>query len=158
VVLSDSRVDLREVEPDHADALRLVEAYFAELRLRLGSFKAPSLDELRAEGERGVTLVCYDHAIAVGCGTLRRLDPTTAEVKRMFVVPEARGRGHARRILRAIEDEAASLGCTRVVLDTAAQLTEAARLYVREGYAEVERYNDNPYAALWFEKQLVRAG
>jgi GNAT superfamily N-acetyltransferase len=72
----------------------------------------------------------------------------------MFVAMDARGLGHGRRLLRALEERARSLGCSRVVLDTAAPLKEAARMYLREGYEEIERYNDNPYAARWFEKRL----
>lgn len=72
----------------------------------------------------------------------------------MFVVADARGRGHARVLLRALEDAARERGCEEIVLDTASTLHEAAHLYVREGYEEVERYNDNPYAARWFQKKL----
>lgn len=150
-----SESDARVVASDDPDALKLVEMYFAELRHRLGSFEAPSLAVLRADGERGVVLVLFNEDRAVACGSLRLLDKDTAEVKRMFVVPEARGCGHGRKILRALEEWARSLGCSRIMLDTAAPLTEAASMYIREGYVEIERYNDNPYAARWFEKRLI---
>ncbi len=151
-----NEVEIHDVPPDDRDVLRLLGLYFAELRARLPSYEAPSIDDLRADGERGVTLVLLADRLAVGCGSLRVLDPTTAEVKRMFVVAEARGRGHARRILSALEERARSLGCARVVLDTAAPLHEAAAMYLREGYLEIARYNDNPVAARWFEKTLAR--
>jgi GNAT superfamily N-acetyltransferase len=147
-------VDVREVESEHPDALALVASYFDELRTRLADFAPPSREELRADAARGAVLVAYDGGRPVGTGALRRLDATTAEVKRMFVAPEARGAGHARRILGALEEQALGLGCTRIVLDTAAPLEEAARLYVREGYRPIQRYNDNPHAAYWFEKAL----
>jgi GNAT superfamily N-acetyltransferase len=146
--------DLRVVDADDPDALGLLEMYFAELRSRLAFFAAPSLADLQADGERGVTLVAYDKGRPVACGSLRLLDRDTAEVKRMYVAPEARGRGVGRRILRALEDQARSRGCSRVVLDTAAPLNEALSMYPREGYVDIERYNDNPYAARWFEKRL----
>jgi GNAT superfamily N-acetyltransferase len=146
---------VRPVDADDADAVVLHEMYFAELRRRLGSFTAPELAELRADGERGVTLVAYDEGRPVACGSLRLLDKDTVEVKRVFVSPEARGRGHGRKLLAALEDRARSLGCRRVVLDTAAPLTEAAIMYLREGYVEIVRYNDNRYAARWFEKTLA---
>jgi len=103
-------------------------------------------------------LVAYDAGAAVACGSLRRLDADTLEVKRMFVVPEARGQGHGRTLLRALEKKARSRSCRRIVLDTAATLTEAAALYVAEGYVEIPRYNDNRYAARWFEKTLKTTG
>jgi len=53
-----------------------------------------------------------------------------------------RGRGHARALLRALENAARARGCRHVVLDTAAVLTEAANLHLAEGYVEIPRYND----------------
>jgi GNAT superfamily N-acetyltransferase len=147
-------VTVREVSAIDADAHRLVRAYFDELRGRLGRFDAPSTDELRADAATGAVLVAFDGDTSVACAWLRRLDETTAEVKRMYVAPEARGRGVGRALLAVLEEKARTLGCTRMVLDTAAPLSEAARLYLREGYAEIDRYNDNPYAAYWFEKKL----
>lgn len=146
--------DVRAVDPDDPDAVRLLSAYFDELRARFGAYEPPSRDDLRRDAERGAILVAYDRGRAAGCGSLRLLDEDTAEVKRMFVAPEARGRGHGRRLLRALEARARALACGRIVLDTAAPLKEAARMYLREGYAEIARYNDNPYAARWFEKRL----
>jgi GNAT superfamily N-acetyltransferase len=149
--------EIRRVCVDLPDVLYLLDAYFAELRARVPKYEPPSLDELHADGERGVTLVSYEDGVAVGCGAIRLFDATTAEIKRMFVLVEARGRGHARRLLVGLEDEARSLGVLRIVLDTAAPLHEAAAMYLREGYVEIARYNDNPAAARWFEKQLVRS-
>lgn len=144
---------VREVPADDADAHRLVQAYFAELRARLGGFEAPSLDELRADGERGAVFVAAEDG-PVACAWLRVLEADTAEVKRMYVAPSARGRGVARALLGTIEEKARRLGCSRIVLDTAAPLVEAARLYLREGYVEIDRYNENPYAGRWFSKTL----
>ncbi|MDX1382210.1 MAG: HTTM domain-containing protein [Thermoanaerobaculia bacterium] len=60
-----------------------------------------------------------------------------------------------RRLLAALEQHGRRLGHQRVRLDTNGTLTEAIRMYRRSGYAEIERYNDNPYAQLWFEKTLT---
>lgn len=151
---SRSQVEVRQVHPTAPDAGQLLESYFAELRTRFGSFDPPTIEELCADAARGVVLVVDDEGQPVASGSLRLLDADVAEVKRMFVVPQARGRGIGRLLLRALEDHARSRGCRRVVLDTAATLREAANMYLREGYVEIERYNDNPYAARWFEKQV----
>jgi GNAT superfamily N-acetyltransferase len=149
------RAACREICADHPDANGLIEDYFAELRHRLGHFDPPPAEELRADAKRGVTVVRYEGRRSVGCGSIRRLDAETAEVKRMFVIAEARGRGHGRAILRALEEKARALGCTRIVLDTASELVEAAALYESCGYREVPRYNDNPFAGRWFEKIVI---
>lgn len=152
--LPTPRSGICAIDVDDSDAVRLLEAYFDELRERFGSFAPPSRDDLRADARRGVVLMAYDDGKAVACGSLRLLDADTAEVKRMFVVPEARARGHGRSVLAALESAARSMACRRVVLDTAAPLKEAASMYLREGYVEIARYNDNPYAARWFRKDF----
>jgi ribosomal protein S18 acetylase RimI-like enzyme len=72
----------------------------------------------------------------------------------MWVDPRFRGRGIGRAVLRRLEAEAARLGCRRVVLDTNGSLAEAIALYGRNGYVEIDRYNDNPYAEHWFSKDI----
>ena len=83
------------------------------------------------------------------------MDATTAEIKRMWVAPEARGLGIARRLLEALEDQARGAGMKRLVLDTNRSLLEAQAMYRKAGYRARERYNDNPYADFWFEKDLA---
>ena len=112
-------IEIREVDADHPHVIALLGLYFAELRARLGNYEPPSRDGLRADAARGALLVGYESGVAVGTGALRMLGSKTAEVKRMFIAPKARGRGHARRILRALEDKALALGCTGIVLDSA---------------------------------------
>jgi GNAT superfamily N-acetyltransferase len=152
---SAAQCGVRPVDVDDPDARDLLEAYFLELRARFGSFDPPPPEQLRADAASGVVLVAYDGGRPVACGSLRLLEPRTMEVKRMFVARDARGKGHGRAVLRALEEWARSKACRRVVLDTAAPLKEAASLYLREGYTEIAAYNDNPYAARWFEKRLV---
>ena len=148
-------MEVASVAFDHPDARRLLDAYFAELDELFGSFVAPDADELAFDARRGAVLVGYDEgASAVACGSLRGLDDDTAELKRMVVAQHARGRGFGAALLAALESEARSRGFRVVRLDTAAPLEEAVRLYLRAGYRRIERYNDNPYAAHWFEKVL----
>ena len=70
--------------------------------------------------------------------------------------PSARGLGIAQRMIDALERHAARLGLDRLQLDTNRSLGEARALYARNGYREVARYNDNPYADHWFEKRGLR--
>ena len=76
----------------------------------------------------------------------------------MWVAPEARGLGIARRLLAALEDHARQSGMTSVLLDTNRSLAEAQALYRKAGYRETERYNDNPYADFFFEKNSWSGG
>src|SRR5262245_10831055 len=82
----------------------------------------------------GVFLVGWDGDSAVVCGGVARFDETRGELKRMYVLPEARGRGLGRKILVALEDEARALGYTSIVLETGADLLAAVGLYESSGY------------------------
>jgi drug/metabolite transporter (DMT)-like permease/GNAT superfamily N-acetyltransferase len=103
----------------------------------------------------GTFLVVYDDGRAIACGGIRALPDGTAELKRMYVVPDARGRGVARQLLARLEDEARRLGYHRLRLDTASQLNEAQALYRSSGYREIDDYTGNNAASHWFEKQLA---
>ncbi len=138
--------------PDAPDAQACLAAYFRELDERFEAGFDPGRGGPAARPERMLVTRCDGHA--VGCGALQRLDDWTAEIKRMWVAPEMRGRGLARRLLGALEDEARALGFARVRLDTNRALGEAQALYRRAGYRDIPRYNDNPYADFWFEKEL----
>ncbi len=72
----------------------------------------------------------------------------------MWVHQAGRGVGLGHRTLDRLEAEVASLGYTRVVLDTNDTLTEAIAMYERAGYDAIDRYNDNPDAMCWFAKRL----
>ena len=76
----------------------------------------------------------------IGCGALRRLDDTSAEVKRMYVTPASRGSGVAAAILRALEEQARDRGWTTLRLETGTSQPDAIRFYDREGYRQFPRY------------------
>src|SRR3546814_11321715 len=75
----------------------------------------------------------------------------------MWVAPDARGLGLAQRMLEALEAHAASKALHTLRLDTNRSLAAARALYQRTGYREVAPYNDNPYAAHWFQKDGITA-
>lgn len=81
--------------------------------------------------------------------------PDTAELTRVFVREELRGRGGAALLVAAAEEAARGLGARRLILDTRADLVEARALYARLGYTETARHNDDPYAEHWFRKDLA---
>jgi GNAT superfamily N-acetyltransferase len=104
----------------------------------------------------GAFLVGSVGGLDVACGGVCRFDHETAEVRRMYVVPERRGAGFSRRMLGALEDEARSLGYRRVRLETGVHQHEALSLYRSSGFEEIPRYG--PYAedelSVCFEKSL----
>ena len=148
---------IRPVATTHPDAAALLRSYAEEIEERFAG-REPCRVETKADeyvAPDGAFLVAYDDDQPVACAGLRRLPDGSGEVKRMYVVPDARGRGLGRRLLERLEDDARELGYTRLRLDTGAQLTEAKQLYRSAGYHEIDDYNGNTAASHWFEKQLV---
>ncbi len=102
-------------------------------------------------------LIAYDeHKMAVGCGAIKAFSPGVMEVKRMYVLPDHRGRGIASIILRGLEDWAKELSMEKCVLETGKRQPEAIRLYEKNGYQRTPNYGQ--YAGIdnsvCFEKLL----
>jgi GAF domain-containing protein/GNAT superfamily N-acetyltransferase len=144
-------IDLREEPATSPAAQELYAEYQAVVRERVGdevdALFAP--DRTFAE-PRATFLVLYARGRPVACGGVRSLGPQLAEIKRVFVVPDARGQGHGRRILAELERHAKAYGARRVRVLSAEPLREARALYVAAGYAEAEP----AHGGMWFEKQL----
>ncbi len=102
----------------------------------------------------GVFLVGYEEGVAVCCGGIKRLGPETCELKRMYVVHGARGRGLGRLLLGALEDRARTLGFTVARLDTGPRQPGAQHLYESAGYRRIGNFNANPVASFFGEKHL----
>jgi GNAT superfamily N-acetyltransferase len=102
----------------------------------------------------GAFIVGFDGSEPVCCGGVKRLDQRTCEIKKMYVVPERRGKGVARALLKALEGRAAELGYQIARLDTGPKQPRARGLYESEGYAEIADFNDNPVADFWAERRL----
>ena len=150
-------VDVRRVRGSDPEARALVAAMEAWIAEGFGPqdpgrTSTVGLDEMSPPD--GVFVVLYENGEPVAGGGLRRLGEDVAEIKRMFVVPAARGRGFGRRVLDELEAAAGELGYRRVRLDTAESLTTATALYRSAGYRDIPDYNGNSYASFWGEKVL----
>ena len=102
----------------------------------------------------GTFLVGYLDGRPVCCGGLKQLDARTCEIKKMYVVPDVRGRGIARVLLHELEDTARRMDYAVARLDTGPRQANARGLYVSEGYAPIENFNGNPVATFFAEKPL----
>lgn len=140
-------ITITRVAWDDEAAAALRAAQRAELDARYGSDdhepgSPPSAADI------AVFLVALDACGSpVGCGGLRLLDARSAEIKRMYVVPSARGTGVSTAVLRSLEAEAASLGLTELLLEPGTGQPDAMRFYEREGYAPIPNfgpYRDEP--------------
>lgn len=92
----------------------------------------------------------------VGCGALRELDGSSAEVKRMYVEPQSRGTGVAAAILEALETAATDRGWTTLRLETGTLQPDAQRFYRRAGYHEIPLFGSyvGSELSVCFERRL----
>jgi GNAT superfamily N-acetyltransferase len=102
----------------------------------------------------GTFLVGYEDDEPICCGGVKRLDERHCELKRMYVVPEARGRGVARRLLGALEHAARELGYPVARLVTGPRQPAAEHLYESEGYVAIENFRGDGVASFFGEKAL----
>lgn len=155
--LSFCKISLED--PSSHDAQRCLSQYFAELDGRFEEgfdvSKSIAADSGDLRPPQGVFLVARLDGRAIGCGAVKILSPGIGTIKRMWVAKTARGIGIGRRMLLALEEQAAALGFGTLRLETHRSLAEAQKLYRRSGYREVAAFNDDPYASFWFEKNIL---
>ncbi len=93
----------------------------------------------------GRLLLATDEGQLIGCVALRRIGPETCEMKRLYLRPNARGRGLGRELAAAIIEEARGTGYARMRLDTLPRrMEQAGKAYRSLGFREIEAYYDNP--------------
>jgi GNAT superfamily N-acetyltransferase len=142
-------MDIRPVPFDHPDAVKLNDEVQAEYALRYGDGGDETyLEPSHFAPPNGLYLIAYDEAgVPVATGGWRAQEANEenyrdgdAELKRMFVIEQMRGRGLARRILAALEADARAAGRTRMVLETGTEQPEAVALYLSSGYQPCEKF------------------
>jgi DNA-binding MarR family transcriptional regulator/ribosomal protein S18 acetylase RimI-like enzyme len=157
-LLTAGLVEIAVESPTGAAARFCIAAYLGELDARFEAGFDPqrsiSADTEELVEPRGLLLVARLLEDPIGCGALKLHGSGPAEIKRMWVAPEARGLGVGRRLLMELEEHARLRGATVARLETNRSLTEAISLYRSAGYVEVAAFNDEPYADHWFEKAL----
>jgi GNAT superfamily N-acetyltransferase len=152
------RVSIRRETYGSGVARPLTDALKAELTGRYdgvgGSGSEPPASDF--EPPDGFFAVAELGGSPVGCGGVCRYDATTAELRRMYVAPEARGNGVSRALLAALEDAARALGYRALRLETGNRQPEAIGLYASADFQPIPRYG--PYVddlrSVCFEKEL----
>ncbi len=125
---------------DAPDAALLVERVQQEYERRYGGRDSTPVSTTDFAPPDGAFLVAYLDGVPAGCGGVRLVGPGLAEVKRMYVEPQARGRGIARSLLTELEAAAGILGARRVRLETGNRQPEAIALYTSSGYTPIEKF------------------
>jgi putative acetyltransferase len=140
----ETHVEIRRSEINSATATTLIAALNAELSKQYPEEGATHfrLDSEEVVEGNGAFLIAYAEGEPIGCGAIRRLDPEMAEIKRMFVVPKARGLGISKKILLALEAEGQRLGVRKLLLETGERQIEAMALYRRAGFIRIPLFGE----------------
>ena len=152
-------IEIRRESLDSPAAQALIRALDDELTAMYpeeGTVNHFRLDPREVAPGRGAFFVAYRMGRAVACGALRLLDPRTAEIKRMYVEPGARGGGVGRRMLEVLEAEALALGARVLMLETGVRQEAAVALYRRAGFQATGafgEYEEHPLS-LFLRKEL----
>jgi len=148
-------INITRTDSDNPDFIKLVKFLDADLARRDGkdhSFYAQfnKIDTIRH------VVVAYENDLPVGCGAFKESENGAVEIKRMYTLPEYRGKGIATRILTELEYWAAELSFEKCILETGKKQTEAVELYTKNGYKTIPNYGQ--YAGIensqCFEKEL----
>ncbi|MCX5200673.1 GNAT family N-acetyltransferase [Streptomyces sp. NBC_00237] len=138
-------MEIRPVAYDHPDAVKLNADVQLEYAERYGDGDLTPLDPAMFTPPHGLYLIAYDaegFPVATGGWRAQHANDENyadgdAELKRMYVIPAARGLGLARRVLALLEADARAAGRTRMVLETGTEQPEAVALYLSTGYTAV---------------------
>ena len=140
--------------------LRALSAYFAELDHRIDGGFDPELTELTDPGEvtppHGDFLLMTDLVTGdvIACGAVRRLDEDRVELRRIWVTPEHRGRGHARTLVRALENKVRAFGASTAVVSLNPEMTEGIAMFRHRGYEPVASFHETTTASVFLARQL----
>jgi GNAT superfamily N-acetyltransferase len=154
--LTTAVVELAAGRIDDPDAAVLVAALLEDLAERYGGRDAFHPDPRSLAPPDGVFVLARLDGVPVGCGGFRRFADGVAEIKRMYVAPEARRGGVATAVLEDLETRARALGYRSIRLETGTNQPEAMALYQRAGYQAMlpyGHYRDSPMSRC-FEKDL----
>jgi GNAT superfamily N-acetyltransferase len=150
-------VTLLRTDSKHIDFIILVQKLDKELAQRDGDDHA-FYDQFNKIDLIRHALVVYDFDMPVACGAIKEFAPGIMEIKRMYTLPDYRGKGIATKILTALEKWALELSYERCILETGKKQPEAISLYKKNNYKVIPNYGQ--YAGIdnsvCFEKNLLR--
>ena len=148
-------IRLVRTDSGNPDFIALVKLLDAELAIRDGDDHA-FYDQFNKIDMIKNAVVVYENDRAIACGALKAFQPGAMEIKRMYTLPDHRGKGVASAILAELEHWAADLSYEKCVLETGINQPEAIALYKKNGYRQIPNYGQ--YAgvgtSLCFEKRL----
>lgn len=132
-------MEIKIVDKDSKDFIFLadkLDEYYFEI---VGPVQARYAEVNKPCNMNGLCVV-YEDGNPIGCGAWKKIDETTAEIKRIYVLPQHRRKGAASMIVTAMEQNAEEAGFRHFILETARTTMDSANLYLSLGYREIDYY------------------
>lgn len=157
--MSEETLKVSVVDPRGPEAADLISALSAELARRYdytedgsGGFKPED-----ALAPRGAFVIGSVGGNPIACGAIRPLEEDVAELKRVFVKADFRGRGYSKTVVNELERQARERGYRVMRLETGVRQPEAISLYESMGYYRIPNYGEYRDSGLsvCFEKKLT---
>ena len=132
-------IQIIRTDSENKDFIELVKHLDIELAERDGE-DHPYYAQFNKIDKIKFVVLAYENKKPVGCGAIKEYGPQTMEIKRMYVFPEKRGSGIAKKILSELESWATELSFSRCILETGKKQPEAISLYKKNGYNLIQNY------------------
>lgn len=152
-------IQIARAPEDFAEGKKLFLAYAQSLDFSLcfQGFEQELADiQLQYAAPDGALLLVQNEGATIGCVGLRRWQGDTAELKRMYLQPVARGHGMGKHLLEVALECARVLGYRAIRLDTLPTMQAAIALYRAAGFQDIAAYRENPFeGTIYLEKILT---
>jgi len=148
-------IQLLKTDGSHTDFVELVKLLDAYLKTTDGE-DHNFYDQYNSIDQLKYVLLAYENELPVACGAIKMYNAETMEVKRMYVIPQARRKGLARKVLTHLEEWTKTLGFKKCILETGKRQVEAVQFYHNCGYTLIPNYGQykNMENSLCFLKEL----
>ena len=149
-------ITIKRTNSDNPHFLELVKALDLDLAIRDGDDHA-FYAQFNKTAKLKHVVMAYEDEQPVGCGALREYGSGTMEIKRMYVLPEKRGKGIASKVLVELENWCGELGIEKCILETGINQPEAIHLYGKNKYQRIPNYGQYQTIenSVCFAKELV---
>jgi len=140
---------------DNKDFIELVKYLDVDLAERDGK-DHPFYAQYNKIDKIKYVVVAYEKDKPVSCGAIKEYSSDTMEIKRMYTLPESRGKGIATKVLDELEKWTTELSYKKCILETGKKQPEAIGLYKKNGYKIIPNYGQYVEIenSLCFEKEI----
>ena len=132
-------IKILRTDSSHKEFINLVKLLDTELAERDGD-EHSFYDQFNAITDLKHAVIAIENKTTIGCGAIKKLSEEAVEVKRMYIIQNARGRGVAGIILKELEAWSLELGYPKTRLETGKRQPEAISLYEKKGYSRISNY------------------